>query len=202
MDGWQEVVRSMDHEHEHMLRGGTVSNFFLRESLTLSHPVFVGGCYGLMISVALLLPLYYGDSQNNFVELARDWGLQSLVIVSMTSILGAFSILSSTLIKRPPARLQDWKKILFVFPFIGLSIVSISTIRGFGGEFFLEFGWFLYILPGPLWVHLSYAPRWRIIERIDRGLDPFEGMAKTIYGSNSRFSNPEDRELDEVVEII
>ena len=171
MNGWQEVVSSMDYEHEHMLRGGTVSNFFLRESLTLSHPVFVGGCYGLMISVALLLPLYYGDSQNNFVELARDWGLQSLVIVSMTSILGAFSILSSTLIKRPPARLQNWKKILFVFPFIGLSIVSISTIHGFGGEFFLEFGWFLYILPGPLWVHLSYAPRWRIIERIDRGLD-------------------------------
>lgn len=202
MNGWQEVVKSMDYEHEHMLRGGTVSNFFLRESLTLSHPVFVGGCYGLMISVALLLPLYYGDSQNNFVELARDWGLQSLVIVSITSILGAFSILSSTLIKRPPARLQDWKKILFVFPFIGLSIVSISTIHGFGGEFFLEFGWFLYILPGPLWVHLSYAPRWRIIERIDRGLDPFEGMGKTIYGSNSRFSNPEDRELDEVVEII
>ena len=56
MDGWQEVVSSMDHEHEHMLRGGTVSNFFLRESLTLSHPVFVGGCYGLMIS-DLVLPL-------------------------------------------------------------------------------------------------------------------------------------------------
>ena len=87
MNGWQEVVSSMDYEHEHMLRGGTVSNFFLRESLTLSHPVFVGGCYGLMISVALLLPLYYGDSQNNFVELARDWGLQSLVIVSMLSLI-------------------------------------------------------------------------------------------------------------------
>jgi hypothetical protein len=81
-------------------------------------------------------------------------------------------------------------------------MVSISIIYGFGGEFFLEFGWFFYILPGPLWVHLSYAPRWRIIERIDRGLDPFEGMGKTIYGSNSGPSDSEDKELDEVVEII
>ena len=81
-------------------------------------------------------------------------------------------------------------------------MVSVSIIYGFGGQFFLEFGWFLYILPGPLWVHLSYAPRWRIIERIDRGLDPFEGMGKTIYGSNSGLSNPEDEELDEVVGII
>ena len=202
MDGWQEVVRSMDNEHEHMLRGGTVSNFFLRESLTLSHPVFVGGCYGLMISIALILPLYHDNTQNGFLELARDWGLQSVIIISITSILGAFSIITSILIKRPPARLQNWKKILFVFPFMGLSMVSVSIIYGFGGQFFLEFGWFLYILPGPLWVHLSYAPRWRIIERIDRGLNPFEGMGKTIYGSKSGLSNPEDEELDEVVGII
>ena len=84
MDGWQEVVRSMDNEHEHMLRGGTVSNFFLRESLTLSHPVFVGGCYGLMISIALILPLYHDNTQNGFLELARDWGLQSVIIISIT----------------------------------------------------------------------------------------------------------------------
>ena len=77
MDGWQEVVSSMDHEHEHMLRGGLVS-FFLRESLTLSHPVFVGGCYGLMISVALLLPLYHDNSQNGFLSLREIGGFNHL----------------------------------------------------------------------------------------------------------------------------
>ena len=55
------MVESMDSEHKHMLTGGSVSNFFLRDSLTLCHPIFVGGLYGLMISIALLPPMAYGS---------------------------------------------------------------------------------------------------------------------------------------------
>ena len=75
-------------------------------------------------------------------------------------------------------------------------------IYGYGGQLFVEAGWFFYILPGPLWVHLSYAPRWRIIERIDRGINPFEGMGKTIYGNTSITVDKEDMELDEVLETV
>ena len=202
MDDWKEVVGSMDREHEHMLRGGTVSNFFLRDSLTYSHPVFVGGYYGMMISLALLLPLSYNNDGVGFLEFARDWGLQSLILISITSILGAFSIMTSAVVKRPPARLHYWRKILFLFPFIGLTVLSTSMIYGYRGQLFVEAGWFFYILPGPLWVHLSYAPRWRIIERIDRGINPFEGMGKTIYGNTSITVDKEDMELDEVLETV
>ena len=68
MEGWQNVVESMDSEHRHMLRGGSVSNFFLRDSLTLCHPIFVGGLYGLMISIALLPPMAYVSLSNSFIR--------------------------------------------------------------------------------------------------------------------------------------
>ena len=34
--------------------------------------------------------------------------------------------------------------------------------------------WFLLLLPGPLYVHLSWAPRWRMLCRLEDGKDPFE----------------------------
>ena len=63
-----------------------------------------------------------------------------------------------------------------------------------------QIGWICAILPGPLYVHLSYAPRWRILDRIDRGLQPFEGMSRTI---DPKPKNDEEQESDEqVVEVV
>ena len=45
-------------------------------------------------------------------------------------------------------------------------------------------GYFILLSPGPLYIQISYAPRWRMIERIDRDLDPFEGMKRTIFREN------------------
>ena len=117
VEGWQNVVESMDSEHRHMLRGGTVSNLFLRDSLTLCHPIFVGGLYGLMISIALLPPLVYGSLSigDDYSQIGRYWLFQMLVIVAVTSLLGAFSILASTIVKRPPARLLYLRRILLLF---------------------------------------------------------------------------------------
>jgi hypothetical protein len=57
------------------------------------------------------------------------------------------------------------------------------------------------VFPGPLYVHLSYAPRWRILDRLDRGLMPFEGMHKTIAAAPTEdAAEVDDEELDEVVE--
>ena len=129
VEGWQNVVESMDSEHKHMLRGGSVSNFFLRDSLTLCHPIFIGGCYGLMISIALLVPLTYSSLEegDGYYQIARDWFFQMLIIVSITSFLGAFSILVSMIAKRPPARLLYVRKILFSLPFIGLAILGFDN---------------------------------------------------------------------------
>ena len=204
VEGWQNVVESMDSEHKHMLRGGSVSNFFLRDSLTLCHPIFIGGCYGLMISIALLVPLTYSSLEegDGYYQIARDWFFQMLIIVSITSFLGAFSILVSMIAKRPPARLLYVRKILFSLPFIGLAILSVSIIDKSNIILLDRLGWFLYILPGPLWIHLSYAPRWRIIDRIDRDIDPFEGMKMTVYIDEGTDVLESDSDLEEVIETI
>lgn len=202
--GWQNVVESMDSEHRHMLTGGSVSNFFLRDSLTLCHPIFVGGLYGLMISIALLPPMAYSSLSvgDDYSQIGRHWLFQMLIIVAITSILGAFSILISTIVKRPPARLLYLRRILFALPFIGLTILSASVIDNQYGINLYRLGWFIYILPGPLWVHLSFAPRWRIIDRIDRGIEPFEGMKITLYGDANKVSPESDFDLEEVIDII
>lgn len=201
---WQNVVESMDSEHRHMLRGGSVSNFFLKDSLTLCHPIFVGGLYGLMISITLLPPMMYGSISGGeeYSQIGRNWLFQTLVIIAITSILGSFSILISTIIKRPPARLLYFRKVLFALPFIGLSILSASIIDNQYGIVLDRLGWFAYILPGPLWIHLSYAPRWRIIDRIDRGIEPFEGMKMTVYEDTKIVRPGSDLDLEEVIDII
>ena len=204
MEGWQNVVESMDSEHRHMLRGGSVSNFFLRDSLTICHPIFIGGLYGLMISVALLPAVTYAGLSigEGYSQIGRQWLFQMFVIVAITSILGAFSILVSTIVKRPPARLLYLRRILFALPFVGLTVLSASLVDNQYGIILDRIGWFLYILPGPLWVHLSYAPRWRIIDRIDRGVEPFEGMRMTIYGNTKTVSPESDFDLEEVIDIV
>jgi hypothetical protein len=53
-----------------------------------------------------------------------------------------------------------------------------------------------------LWIHLSYAPRWRIIDRIDRDIEPFEGMKMTIYRGEGDDVPESDSELEEVIGSI
>ena len=204
MEGWQNVVESMDSDHRNMLRGGSVSNFFLRDSLTLCHPVFIGGLYGFMISIAVLPPMAYGSLSigEDYFQIGRQWLFQMLVIAAITSILGAFSILVSTIVKRPPTRLLYLRRILFALPFIGLTVLSATLIDNQYGIILDRIGWFIYILPGPLWIHLSYAPRWRIIDRIDRGIEPFKGMKMTLYGDAKTASPESDFDLEEVIDII
>lgn len=36
--------------------------------------------------------------------------------------------------------------------------------------------WLLLLLPGPLYVHLSWAPRWRLLCMLEDGSNPFFGM--------------------------
>ena len=35
---------------------------------------------------------------------------------------------------------------------------------------------FVLLLPGPAYVHLSWAPRWRLLCKLDQGLNPFVGL--------------------------
>lgn len=185
------MVGGLDTEHRQMLEPGGLSGLFLSYPLTLANPAFVGGFYGILIAIPLLLlSAYLGE--------LREWSELGVVMVAITSSLGLVSLFSSMMIKRPPVRLELRRRYLFPFPFLGLLILGFSGFYDFGG--IVEFGGLaLILLPGPIYVHLSYAPRWRILRLMERGLDPFEGMRVTVYSDDYPVAQEGDSEMDEVV---
>ena len=201
MAGWREALEGLDEEHRLMLEGGSLSQLFLKYPLTICHPVFVGIVYGLLASLTLIVPFAYAGwlDSTDWQTVANDWGTISIIFCAMTASLGGFSTIISGMFKRPPVRLENRRRYLFPIPFIGLLLLTWSMI-GNTPEFVENLGWFLSLLPGPLYIHLSYAPRWRMLDRIDRGLDPFEGMRITIEPEVSPNADGiEDDDLDEVV---
>ena len=198
---WREALEGLDDDHRIMLEGGSLSQLFLRYPLTICHPVFVGMVYGILASLTLIVPFAYAGwlDSTAWEEVAYDWGAISLIFCAMTASLGGFSLLISGMFKRPPVRLENRRRYLFPVPFIGLLLLTWAMI-GDAPDFVNSLGWFLAILPGPLYIHLSYAPRWRMVDRIDRGLDPFDGMKRTIVPEVSPESDElDDDDLDEVV---
>ena len=201
MAGWREVLEGLDEDHRIMLEGGSLSQLFLRYPLTICHPIFVGMVYGVLASLTLIVPFAYAglEDSNGLESTMIDWGEISLILCAMTASLGGFSLLISGMFKRPPIRLENRRRYLFPVPFIGLLLLTWAMI-GDAPDSVSSVGWFLAILPGPLYIHLSYAPRWRMLDRIDRGLEPFDGMEITIAPDNSKEpENLDDEDLEEVV---
>jgi hypothetical protein len=201
MAGWREVLEGLDEDHRIMLEGGSLSQLFLSYPLTICHPIFVGMVYGVLASLTLIVPFAYAglEDSNGLESTMIDWGEISLILCAMTASLGGFSLLISGMFKRPPIRLENRRRYLFPVPFIGLLLLTWAMI-GDAPDSVSSVGWFLAILPGPLYIHLSYAPRWRMLDRIDRGLEPFDGMKITIAPDNSKEpENLDDEDLEEVV---
>ena len=191
MTSWQEALERLDSGHRHMLQGGALSSLFLRYPLRVANPVLVGGFYGLLIGIALVpLAAYFGK--------ISEWPVQAISLIGLTSLLGGASLLASIVLRWPPIRLENRRRYLFPFPFLGLLTLGIGEFYDLEGSI-VWVGMALLILPGPVYVHLSYAPRWRILRRLESGLAPFEGMTRTIYESSSDKAASMDSELDEVV---
>ena len=202
---WRQRLDEFDDEHRIMLEGGSISQLFLGYPLSFSHPLFIGIIYGLMINLTLILPnAYQGYLDSRQInEILTIWLNESLVILIICAILGGSSTIMSSIFKRPPIRLEKRRRYLFPLPFIGFVIITIAIAFSTPEE--IEWiGYLLIILPGPLYIQLSYAPRWRILDRIDRDLDPFEGMKMTIYLENNKeeISEKSNTEIEIAVEEL
>ena len=176
MEEWRERIEALPEEHREMFQGGTLSQFFQRCPLTFSHPTFVGAFYGLLISLALLAPTLMGQTSvgETLGDSFRIWSITALTVILICGILGGFSAIIIAITKRIPLRLDRRRKFIFPIPFIGLILFTASILEPTLGipE---QIGWVLMLAPGPLYVHLSYAPRWRMLDRMARGLKPMEG---------------------------
>ena len=56
------------------------------------------------------------------------------------------------------------------------------------------------MLPGPLYVHLSWAPRWRLLCMLDDGKNPFEGVNLGLEGRDEFEQSSMDTEIESVID--
>jgi len=190
-------VEALAPKEQETLLGTSLSRRFARLPLWLSHPANIGGFYGLLIALALLLPYAFGD-QNNEV-----WGVQWIYHTSLLLIAcgasGFLSLVMISLSKRHP--MAPPRQLLYPMPFVGLALLSIDRVGMMDMPSMLV--WALLLLPGPVYVHLSWAPRWRLLCMIEDGKDPFVGLeVKAEDNVEAEEMVGEDTEILEVVDAF
>lgn len=190
-------VEALAPKEQETLLGTSLSRRFARLPLWLSHPANIGGFYGLLIALALLLPYAFGD-QNNDV-----WGVQWIYHTSLLLIAcgacGFLSLVMISLSKRHP--MAPPRQLLYPMPFVGLALLSIDRVGMMDMPSMLV--WALLLLPGPVYVHLSWAPRWRLLCMIEDGKDPFVGLeVKAEDNVEAEEMVGEDTEMLEVVDAF
>ena len=90
--------------------------------------------------------------------------------------------------------------ILYPMPFVGIALLGMdySNILDVPSGLSL----FVLLLPGPAYVHLSWAPRWRLLCMIDEGVNPFDGIKSYTNEDTADSLAGEDLELLEVVDAF
>ncbi len=167
-DSWVSATGSLSDDHQETLLGTSLSKQFARLPLWLSHPSNIGGFYGFLIAIALILPYRFaGEDHYGWMS---DWALHCALLMAACFFLGLCSTLITAISGRFP--IAPPRTILYPMPFIGLALISINRTDIVAIYPFLS--WTLILLPGPLYVHLSWAPRWRLLCMIDDGKNPFE----------------------------
>ena len=187
---WKDMLDDFSIEQRLLIEGGHLSSRFSALPLTLSHPVFIGAFYGLLLSIILLLPFGY-DSGWNLREWMFSWLLYSGLLLLMLSLLGGLSFQIVKLTKRMPVTVP--RLLIYLAPFLGLIILTFSIGLTIIPEWMRDVGLILMIFPGPVYVHLSWAPRWRLLELLEQNINPFANL-------NTNNSYVEDLELNEIVE--
>ena len=192
---YQDRLSDLTIEQRELLFGGSLSQRFSKLPLSLSHPAIISAFYAFLVSLGLFLPLGY---EANWV--ASDWlgiwGVFVVLLMLLLSILGQISLFVIKITRRLP--IHSPRKILYRLPFLGLLLISaqLSLLEGY--VFILNIGIIFLIIPGPIYVHLSWAPRWRMLVMLDEGIEPFtdEQLESTTLSSN------EDIDVEEVVDEL
>ena len=194
-DDWVSTIDSLPENHKETLLGASLSKQFARLPLWLSHPSNIGGFYGFLVALALILP-YRFAGEDHFGWMS-DWALHCALLMVACFFLGLCSTLITAISGRFP--IAPPRTVLYPMPFIGLALLSINRTDIVAIYPFLS--WTLILLPGPLYVHLSWAPRWRLLCMIDEGKNPFEGQ-ETIETEEKLYPKTQtvDLEIESVVD--
>ena len=193
---WQSRVEQLAPQEQEVLLGTSLSKRFASLPLWLSHPANIGAFYGLLVSFALLLPYAFG--QKNSDVWGVEWVYHTSLLLVACWLLGFCSLLFVKFSKRHP--IAPPRQILYPMPFVGLAMLTFDRIELASLPSGLM--WLFLLLPGPVYVHLSWAPRHRLLCMLEDGNDPFHGMeAKVETGmEEAETLAGNDTELLEVVD--
>ena len=193
---WAEIVSDLDQDQRELLFGTSLSRRFSRLPLWISHPANIGMFYGFLISLALIFP--YTLRYDNLNESFSNWLLFSALFMAACLVLGFSSLILVALTKRMP--MTPPRIILYPMPFLGIGLLGLdfSNVLDIPAGLSL----FVLLLPGPAYVHLSWAPRWRLLCMLDDGVNPFEGGKSYPVSTKDSADEMagEDHELLEVVD--
>jgi len=195
---WDERTGSLSDSQREILTGGGLSSRFSLLPLWLSHPSNIGAFYGLLVALALILP--YRMTEEFWFPL---WLLHASLLICATAFLGMSSRIINVLTGRLP--MPVYRNILYPMPFLGFTLLTlIYTELLVSNSFTIIMAWFLLLFPGPFYIHLSWAPRWRLLCMIEDGVNPFEGSPIVEVERSEDISEVagDDSDLIEVVESL
>ena len=61
--------------------------------------------------------------------------------------------------------------------------------------------WLLLLLPGPMYVHLSWAPRWRLLCQLEDGINPFEALELPLHEESNDIEEITDGD-EELLSVV
>ena len=196
LSNWENSIESLDSRDQETLLGTSLSRLFTKLPLWISHPSNIGGFYGILCSIALILP--YRFANEDYSGWWGDWGLHCCLLIVACFFLGLCSTIIVSISRRFPA--APPRSILYPMPFLGLALLTIDRTQIYNIPAIIC--WVLLLLPGPLYIHLSWAPRWRLLCMIEDGKNPFfnqEAIEKE-YDDLEDSSSKQDLEIISVVE--
>ena len=196
LSNWENSIESLDSRDQETLLGTSLSRLFTKLPLWISHPSNIGGFYGILCSIALILP--YRFANEDYSGWWGDWGLHCCLLIVACFFLGLCSTIIVSISKRFPA--APPRSILYPMPFLGLALLTIDRTQIYNIPAIIC--WVLLLLPGPLYVHLSWAPRWRLLCMIEDGKNPFfnQEEIEKEYDDLEDSSSKQDLEIISVVE--
>ena len=171
---WHGHLDALGLKERETLLGTSLSRRFTQLPLWLSHPSNIAAFYGLLISLALLLPYRFGNDSASWFS---NWIFHSALIMVSCLVLGMLSLIIVSLSKRFPVTPPRY--LLYPMPFVGFGLLTISQTEIFTVPSSLV--WLLLLLPGPMYVHLSWAPRWRLLCQLEDGINPFEALDMPVF---------------------
>jgi hypothetical protein len=194
---WQGRLDALGSKERETLLGTSLSRRFTRLPLWLSHPSNISAFYGFLVSLALILPYRFAQESDSWLT---NWIFHSALIMVACLLLGMLSLIIIRFTKRFPVTPPRY--ILYPMPFIGLALLTISLTEML--ELPSSLIWLLLLLPGPMYVHLSWAPRWRLLCQLEDNQNPFEGLESNY---NEQLNDAEeiadgDEELLSVVNAL